>query len=138
MTTAKSNSKVLHNELLKIAKEEFLSAKDTKRFVKFAELWASEDKTVNFGYGYGNEWADRFRTQREYVKADGSNIERLIFIDGNNALDIFVKELINYDPGWKINDAIKYAERYIHKSNLKYNNLKRKTVRGVIKASIRK
>ncbi len=102
----------LHNKLAKYAEEEALSPNMTKRFIQFAEDWAST-KDINFGGGYGNEWAARFRKQEEYVHADNDNIARLIKIDGDKAFDIFVKQLLKYDPSRSVKSAIAYVEKHM-------------------------
>lgn len=102
----------LHEKLVKYAEEEALSPNTTKRFIQFAEDWAAT-KDIHFGGGYGNEWAARFRKQEEYIHADGSNVARLAKIDGDKAFDIFVKQLLKYDPSRSVKNAIAYVEKHL-------------------------
>ena len=68
---------------VEVAKRNNLQGETMPRFVKFLVEWSDlRGKDWTIDDGYNDEWAERFRQEKEYVIADGDAIVALVHIDG--------------------------------------------------------
>jgi hypothetical protein len=111
------------NEWSSIAKYVGLTPKQTKRFVKFAEIW-SNLKTYGMVLkgDYAIEWAEKFKSEKEYRKAASSNtVFSLILVDGEaTARKKLYDEYVN-SWNWELSEAKQHVNKMI-KDALEFGN----------------
>lgn len=127
----------IRDRILESAKEYKLTPEDTERLLEFADNWNAISGQT-FGGGYSDEWANRFKKNKEYIHAVGDALFALVQTDGERkAYMTYTDQLIDH-YNHKPDAAALRAIQDINKVTAKYGTLKGRTTVRVCKKSVKK
>lgn len=127
---------LIRERILNSAKDYNLTSSTTDRLLKFAEEWY-ELSGQTFGGGYSDDWANRFKKNKEYMFAVGDALFALVKTDGEKkALRIYTDQLVD-QYNYSLDKAVSRAKKDIDEVNMKYGTLKCRMTRPKSKKSIK-
>lgn len=127
----------IRDRILESAKDYNLTSSTTDRLLKFAEIW-HEMSGQTFGGGYSDDWANRFKKNKEYIHAVGDALYALIKTDGEKkALRMYTDQLVD-QYNYSLDKAVLRAKTDMDAVIVKYGTLKGRKTHRLCKKSDKK